>query len=185
MGENFQISVRGHFFQFHTGEGIFSKGHLDPGTRLLAENMILPPSGRVLDLGCGYGAIGIIAAKLNQNLQVILTDNNHLAIRLAKVNTSLNRLKNVETRLGDNYEPVHGEYFNLIVTNPPLSAGFSTVSAMIIGAKEHLYANCVLQLVVRKGFEMIASECDRVFGNVEVLARGSGYRVFHSELAKP
>ncbi len=184
MENRFYATVRDCYFQFQTGEGVFSRNHLDSGTRLLAENMILPEEGDILDLGCGYGPLGIIATKLNPKLKGILTDNNSSALKLAKLNAKINHVANVEFRLGNVYSPVQSSKFSLILTNPPLSAGFSVVSEIIQGARTHLKQGGAVQLVVRKGFNMYAHECERAFGNLKVLARASGYRVFHAELTK-
>jgi 16S rRNA (guanine1207-N2)-methyltransferase len=184
LESQFSVSVKGHYFRFNTGSGVFSQGRLDSGTRLLADNMTLPEGGSILDLGCGYGPLGIIAAKINPELEVLLTDNNPNALRLAKLNGQLNHVKNVELRLGSIYEPVESKKFNLIISNPPLSAGFSVVSGIIRMAPVHLKSDGALEVVVRKGFNIYKREFENAFGNVEVLARGSGYRVFHSILAK-
>ncbi len=157
---------------------------MDPGTRLLAENMLLPEEGDVLDLGCGYGPLGIIAAKLRPKLRVTLTEKDSGALKLAKLNVTLNSVKNIEFKLGSVYAPVQGLKFRAILTNPPLSAGFAVVSMMIRGAPLHLGVGGTLQLVVRKGFNIYRRECESSFGNVEVLARGSGYRVYYSRLTK-
>ena len=178
------VTIKDHYFRFQTSEGIFSKGHLDTGTRLLAENMTLPEAGCVLDLGCGYGPLGIIAAKLKPKLDVVLTDNDSNALRLATLNGTLNHVENVEFRLGSIYGPVNSMKFNLIISNPPLSAGFSIVSEIIKQSPLHLNSAGALEVVVRKGFNMYRREFERAFGLVEVLARGSGYRVFHGGLTK-
>ena len=184
MENQFSVTVRGHYFRFTTGSGVFSQGRLDSGTRLLAEAMSLPGSGPILDIGCGYGPIGIIAAKTNPELEVLLTDNNPTALKLAKLNGQLNYVKNVEFRIGSLYAPVESKDFNLIVSNPPLSAGFSVVSEIIRMAPIHLRVGGALEVVVRKGFNIYKREIEKAFGNVNVLARGSGYRVFHAALTK-
>ncbi len=180
----FSVTIKDQYFRFQTSGGVFSKGHLDAGTRLLAETMTLPERGRVLDVGCGYGPLGIIAAKLKPKLGVVLTDNDSKALRLAKLNGNLNNVKNIEFRLGSTYEPVKSMKFDLIISNPPLSAGFSIVSEIIRQAPVYLNSAGALEVVVRKGFNMYRREFERAFGSVEVLARGSGYRVFHVGLTK-
>ncbi len=184
LESQFSVTVRGHYFRFNTGTGVFSQGRLDPGTRLLAETMNLPERGPILDLGCGYGPLGIIAAKLYPELEVLLTDNNSNALRLAKANGKLNYVENVEFRLGSIYAPVESKEFNLIVSNPPLSAGFSVVSEIIQIAPDHLNLGGALEVVMRKGFNIYRRELENTFGNVGILARGSGYRVFRAVLTK-
>ncbi len=176
--------MRDQYFRFQTSEGVFSRGHLDAGTRLLAETMTLPKEGFVLDLGCGYGPLGIIAAKVKPQLEVVLTDNDSNALRIAKLNGTLNGVRNVEFRFGSIYAPVESMKFDLIITNPPLSAGFPIVSEIIRDARVHLNSRGALEVVVRKGFNMYRREIERTFGSVEILARESGYRVFHGGLTK-
>lgn len=184
MESQFSVTIRGLYFRFNTDAGVFSHGRLDTGTRLLAEAMTLPEIGSILDMGCGYGPLGIIAAKINPELKVLLTDNNPNALRLARINGLLNYVKNAEFRLGGTYAPVESETFNLIVSNPPLSKGFSVVSEIIQIAPVHLKAGGALEVVVRKGFNIYRRELESAFGNTVILARGSGYRVFHSVLTK-
>jgi 16S rRNA (guanine1207-N2)-methyltransferase len=100
------------------------------------------------------------------------------------VNSQVNYVKNVEFKLGSVYEPVEAKHFNLIVSNPPLSAGFSIVSEIIRMAPEHLILGGALEVVMRKGFNIYKKEIENAFGNVAVLARGSGYRVFHAAFTK-
>ena len=84
--------LRGRSFEFLTASGVFSKNRIDLGTRLLIESMVLPEEGHVLDVGCGYGPIGIVVAALNPRLEVTLIDVNSRALRLAKRNVEKNCL---------------------------------------------------------------------------------------------
>ncbi|HVP93348.1 MAG TPA: methyltransferase, partial [Acidobacteriota bacterium] len=153
------------------------------GTRLLVESMILPEKGCVLDVGCGYGAIGIAAAIFNSDLHVAMVDLNIRAIRLARQNAELNHVWNVEIRHGYLYEPIKDLMFDCIVSNPPVSAGMRTVEAIITEAPTHLTDKGTLQMVVRSkiGGKRLLSVFEKTFGNIEVLARGSGYRVLISK----
>jgi 16S rRNA (guanine1207-N2)-methyltransferase len=172
--------LRGLDFEFETNSGVFSHKRVDAGTRLLVESMTLPEKGKVLDLGCGYGVIGIVAAKLNQDLEVWMTDVNNRAISLAESNTKRNGVK-TSVRQGILYEPVGGLKFDLIVTNPPISAGIEAIVRTIIeGAPAHLVGNGVFQLVVQsnKGGRTLKRIIERAFGNIEVISRGGGFRVF-------
>ncbi|MBS7605457.1 MAG: methyltransferase [Candidatus Bathyarchaeia archaeon] len=171
--------LRGRYFRFWTSSSVFSKRRIDPGTRLLIENMILPEKGLVLDIGCGYGAIGIAAAALNPNIYVIMLDVNERAIWLAKRNIKLNGIANAEVRRGNLYEPVKGMLFNCILSNPPISAGMATVEAIITGAPEHMCEGATFQMVVKSkiGRERFRDIFERTFGNFTVLAREGGYRV--------
>ena len=172
--------LRGIDFTFETSSGVFSHRRVDSGTRLLVESMTLPEKGRVLDLGCGIGVIGIVAAKLNPALEVWMTDVNSRAVSLAESNAKRNRVK-ATVRQGSLYEPVGGLKFDLVITNPPMSAGIDAVVRPIIeGAPAHLVGGGALQLVVQsnKGGRTLSGIIEETFGNIEVTARGGGFRVF-------
>jgi 16S rRNA G1207 methylase RsmC len=145
--------------------------------------MVLPEKGCVLDLGCGYGAVGVVAASLNSGLEVFMVDVNERAVRLAKENAKRNRVANVRFGCGFLYEPVSDVRFDAILSNPPVSAGMRVVLPIIEQAPSHLASNGLLQVVVRSkiGGKRLAGVMETTFGNVEVLARKSGYRVLVSK----
>lgn len=171
--------LRGQKFEFLTASGVFSVKKVDLGTQVLIENMVLPAEGCLLDVGCGYGAVGIVAAKLNPKLRVVLTDVNRRAVQLARENKQKNRVRNLEVRQGTLYEPVKDLCFNAILSNPPVSAGMETVEAIIRGAPAVLAEDGSLQMVVRSkiGKKILPQAFEAAFGNFEVLAIESGYRV--------
>ncbi len=146
----------------------------------MIESMVLPENGQLLDLGCGYGPIGISASAFNPSLRVFMTDINKRAVKLAAINIERNRVSNVEARHGWLYEPVEGMVFDAVVSNPPLAAGFRKVIApMIEEGYGHIKQGGSLQLVVRKssGGRRIGDLMSEIFGGVEVAARGGGYRI--------
>lgn len=176
-------SLRGRSFEFTTASSVFSTKRVDPGTRILIENMVLPQQGWVHDVGCGYGAVGIAAAKFNPTLRVVLTDINRRAVLLARQNAQKNRVINVEVRHGSLYEPVQGVSFKAVLSNPPVSAGMQIVQAIIQGAPSVLESGGTLQMVVRSkiGKKILPEVFTEAFGNVEVLAIESGYRVLFAK----
>ncbi|MBS7648136.1 MAG: class I SAM-dependent methyltransferase [Candidatus Bathyarchaeia archaeon] len=176
-------SLRGRTFQFLTATGVFSKKHIDLGTKVLIEHMILPEKGYVLDVGCGYGAIGIVAAAVNPNLYVVMVDINERAVRLVKRNIKINGVSNAEVRRGNLYEPVREMTFDCILSNPPISAGLSTVETIVTEAPKHMREGAILQMVVKSkiGRERLRQTFEKVFGNFTILARKSGYRVLMAE----
>ncbi|MGB9714550.1 MAG: class I SAM-dependent methyltransferase [Candidatus Bathyarchaeales archaeon] len=178
-----QTNLRGRTFKFITSPGVFSKKRIDLGTRVLIESMLLPDEGLLLDLGCGYGAVGIVAAALNPKLCVIMVDVNERAIWLAKRNIQLNNIYNAEVRKGSLYEPVEGFAFNAILSNPPVSAGMETMKAIIAEAPRHMANKANLQMVVRSKIwgKRLRTFFEESFGNVGILAIKSGYRVLIAE----
>ncbi len=170
-------------FEFMTASGVFSKDRVDLGTRLLIDSMVLPDEGCVLDLGCGYGAVGIAVAALNSRLSVFMVDVNIRAVRLAKKNVEINSVRNAIVRRGSLYEPVKDLLFNCVLSNPPVSAGMNTVKAMVCETPCHMVDGASFQMVVRSKIagSRFCKLFEDAFGNVSVLARGSGYRVLLSQ----
>src|SRR5437762_6022252 len=95
------VTIRGRPFVFQTDAGVFSREGLDRGTELLLEAIEVGPCESILDLGCGYGVIGIVAAHLSEGGRVVLTDVNERAVALAKANVNANGIRNAEVRIGD------------------------------------------------------------------------------------
>lgn len=175
--------LRGDTFKFLTASSVFSKKQVDLGTRLLIEAMRLPETGAVLDVGCGYGAVGIVAAASNPRLHVVMTDVNMRAIRLARQNIKINRVRNAEVRYGYLYEPAKDVAFNCVLSNPPVSAGMETVKAIITEAPKVMESEATFQMVIRSkiGAKTLPAVFNEAFGNCTVLARKSGYRVLMAE----
>jgi len=171
--------LRDRLFEFVTASGVFSKTRIDLGTRLLIESMILPEKGKLLDLGCGYGPVGIVSAVFNPKLHVVMTDLNERALWLAKENAKRNRAENVEVRKGFLYEPIEGMKFETILSNPPTTAGMKIVLPIIKQAPQHLAKGGLLQIVVRSKIsgKRLTTKIEETFGNIKIHARKSGYRV--------
>ncbi|HHX26512.1 MAG TPA: class I SAM-dependent methyltransferase [Firmicutes bacterium] len=173
------IDIRGIPFTFRTDRGVFSRGKLDRGTRLLIEAMNLDGVKRVLDLGCGYGPIGIVAAKLSPESEVIMVDLNERACELAQDNVRLNRLTNAQVLSGNGFQPVAGMKFDLILCNPPIRAGKSVVFPLITEAREFLEPGGCLLVVARtkQGSKSILKHMSEVFDVAREIEKGGGYRV--------
>lgn len=175
--------LRGQEFEFFTAPGVFSSRRIDNGSRLLVESMVLPERGIVLDIGCGYGVVGIVAARMWHGLEVWMTDVNERAVDLAEMNALRNGVGSVVVRQGDLYEPVGERVFDAILSNPPISAGLAkVVEPLVSGAWDRLVEGGSLQLVVQsnKGGRAVASMMEGRFGAFEVAARGSGFRVLRA-----
>lgn len=176
------METRGLRLRLSTDSGVFSRGGLDRGTELLLEALELGPCEMVLDLGCGYGILGIAAARLSDGGHTVLTDVNERAIGLARANLRANAVANAEVRVGDLYEAVPHMAFDHIVCNPPIRAGRSVVDRIVSEAPSHLLDGGRLWLVVRtrQGADSIRARMAKAFGNAEIVRRGSGYKVLRS-----
>ena len=179
-----RTSLCGKPFEFLTASSVFSKRKVDCGTRLLIESMVVPETGSVLDIGCGYGVVGIAVAKFNPKLRVVMTDVNARAVRLAKKNVALNRVTNAEVCYGFFYEPVEDLKFNCVLSNPPVSAGMETVKKIVAGAPSVMAAGASFRMVIRSkiGAKLLPALFTETFGICEVVARESGFRVLFGKL---
>ena len=175
--------LRGRAFEFLTASGVFSKERVDLGTRLLIESMVLPKKGRVLDIGCGYGAVGIVAATVQPCLEVYLVDVNGRAVWLTRQNIEKNCAYNAETKRGFLYEPVKDLAFDCVLSNPPVSVGMQTVESIILEAPALMTKKATFQMVVKSKVagKRLCGFFEEAFSNFEVLARESGYRVLLSK----
>ncbi len=173
--------LRGNELEFYTGSGIFSPDRVDPGTKLLIESCIIKPKWKVLDLGCGYGAVGI-AIKKQFPVKVVMTDINKRAVKLALKNIKVNKV-DVEVKEGNLFEKIKGK-FDTILVNPPQKAGKEICFKIIEESYNYLEKNGLLQLVARhqKGGKSLEKKMKEVFWNVRTIARKSGYRVYISKV---
>lgn len=139
-------TLRGFELHLVTEAGVFSRERVDPGTALLIKHMNVQPADRVLDLGCGYGVVGIIAAKLAAEGHVTLVDINERAVALARENLKANGITNAEALQGSGFAPVApsaslgagDRLFDVIALNPPIRAGLAVVHQLIEQAHAHL-----------------------------------------------
>ncbi len=179
-----ELKLSGILVRYVTSPGVFSKRKVDVGSLLLIKSVDASSAETLLDIGCGYGAIGIALAKLYPKLRVVMTDINRRAVQLAKENVRLNSLSNVEVRAGNLYEPVKGERFDIIVSNPPIRAGWHVVFPMIDDAPAYLNDGGSLYMVAktRQGAPTLEERIRAVFGSCETVARRGGYRVLKATL---
>lgn len=176
------VALRGREYVFVTDAGVFSRGRVDKGTRLLIEHLPLPAAGPVLDLGCGYGPVGVVVAAESPAARVLMVDVNERAVELARANLRRNGIDNAEAVAGDGFAAAGGRRFSLIASNPPIRAGKRVVYAWVEEARRRLLPGGRLVMVARtsQGAKSLARKMEEVFGNVSELAKGSGYRVLQA-----
>ena len=168
---------RGHGLNFMTDAGVFSKGELDVGSRLLLD--ALPAfTCDVLDIGCGWGAIGVAIAKANKNAKVTMVDVNRRALDLCRQNCQRNGVT-AEVIESDGMAEVMGRKFDAIVTNPPIRAGKQVIYKMFADAAQSLNLDGALYLVIRKqqGAESCVKYLKTLFNEVEKLDKSGGFWV--------
>jgi len=181
--QEFQTGILGQKFKFITDIGVFSKGELDDASRFLIETVApVLPKGDVLDVGCGYGAIGISLASLNPELTVHMVDINLRATNLALRNAENNGISNIQIYESDLYQQVEKKDFTTIVSNPPIRAGKKVVHDILAGAFDYLIEGGTLTIVIGKqhGAASAEKKMEEVFGNVERLDRKKGFWILQS-----
>ena len=172
----FKINFLNQDFIFKTDNGVFSKGELDYGTYLLLTTVLnLDIKGKVLDLGCGYGAIGVVISKL-KNTKVTMVDVNKRAVHLSKMNVSDNKCDCLVIN-SDGYLNV-SDKFDYIITNPPIRVGKTKLYELMIDSKNYLNENGVIYLVIRKeqGAKSFIKDMSEYY-NVNVLEKSKGFYI--------
>ncbi len=180
--QRIRARLRGRDWVFTTDRGVFARDAVDAGTRLLIETMRIAPADHVLDVGCGYGPVGLVAAALASSGQAVLVDINERAVDLAAQNARLNNVPNADVMLGDGCAPVLSRRFDVVVTNPPIRTGKATLRRLVREAWEVLHPAGRLYFVARTshGAKTLAREVGELFGTVTELQRSRGYRVYEA-----
>jgi 16S rRNA (guanine1207-N2)-methyltransferase len=175
--------LRGITLRFKTDAGVFSKGEVDYGSRLLAEAFVLPETeGAILDVGCGYGPIGLSLAASFPERSIHMVDVNERALALAAHNAKQNSITNAEIYPSDALSDVTAEGFAAILTNPPIRAGKETVFKFYEGAFSKLKVGGELWIVIQKkqGAPSTIDCLRELFGNVETVVKKKGYYIIKS-----
>ncbi len=179
----FDFRLLGFDFKFVTDNGVFSKNTIDFGSRVLIDAAgSLDLGDRILDVGCGYGPIGLSLARKNPDSMVEMVDVNELALELARKNAVENAVRNVSIHESSIYENVEGADFSTIVTNPPIRAGKEVVHGILLSGIDHLREGGMILAVMQKkqGAPSAMKKMEETYGNCEVIAREKGYYVLKS-----
>lgn len=178
-----EFTLKGHRFVFLSDHGVFSKSEVDFGSRVLIESFTAPDvEGDILDVGCGYGPIGLSLAKEYKERMVHMVDVNERALGLAKENAGNNGLNNVCIYQSNVYEQVEGQYA-VILSNPPIRAGKQVVHDILEKAYDHLLPDGELWIVIQKkqGAPSAMKKLEELFSEVEVVEKKKGYYIIKSK----
>ena len=172
------------FFIFYSDNGVFSKNNIDYGSRLLIETYLKENDineKRVLDVGCGYGFLGIMVSRVT-NSYVEMIDINKRAVHLTNMNIKRYKDFKGKTYVSNVYENVEGKY-DIIITNPPIRIGKEKLLEILIGAFDHLEDNGLLYYVIRKdqGALSIKKILEENSINVEVINKDKGYFIYRAK----
>ncbi|QSX06366.1 class I SAM-dependent methyltransferase [Sedimentibacter sp. zth1] len=173
-------------FNFSTSNSVFSKSAVDFGSMVMINTFVENESnfiGNILDLGCGYGPVGVILAKILDKVEITMVDINERAVKLAKINSEANKVASKLNVYQSNIFEGVNENFDRILTNPPIRAGKKTVYAFFDGSYEHLEVGGKLYVVIQKkqGANSAVDKLKSLFGNCETLYKKSGYFILCSE----
>jgi 16S rRNA (guanine1207-N2)-methyltransferase len=177
-----EVSLRGRSYRFFTDAGVFSKTGVDYGSRVLIEALKLQPAWAVLDVGCGYGPIGLTAASLVPQGIVTMIDINERAVELSRENAVLNGISNVQVLQSDLFEAVKSSMFDAIVTNPPIRAGKATVHRIFEEGSSLLSHGGEMWVVIQKkqGAPSALDKLELLFSKVEEVTKDKGYRIYRA-----
>lgn len=174
------VDLLGLSMRFKTDRGVFSKNGIDYGSRVLLEDYQPEGAKTLLDVGCGYGTLGLTLAK-KFDLSVTMVDVNSRALDLCRQNAIDNAVSNTEIELSNIYEAV-SEKYDAIISNPPIRAGKEVVHEILTGAFDYLNDGGHLTIVIQKkqGAPSAQRKMEEVFGNCQLVARDKGYFILRS-----
>ena len=174
------VVLLGERMNFLTDAGVFSKKMIDFGSQVLLSCLAFQPGETVLDVGCGYGPLGLSLAKA-QGVHATMVDVNTRALDLARKNAAFNQ---VEANIFQSnvYDQVEG-CFDHIISNPPIRAGKKVVHEVLSGSFDHLKPGGDLTIVIQKkqGAPSAKAKMEEVFGSCEILKKDKGYYILRSE----
>jgi len=176
-----KVLAFGKSYDFFTASGLFSWKELDKGSKLLLESVHIPDCEHVLDLGCGFGVIGIILALQHPHATFLLSDINARAVKVSDMNIKRHHLRNARAIQSDGFKNI-AQSFDQILLNPPQTAGREVCLRLIREAKDHLNQGGKLTIVARhqKGGKTLAAYMKEMYGNCEEGRKSSGFRIYIS-----
>lgn len=178
----FDFSFNSHNFRFTSCDDVFSKSEIDEGSLILIKTVLnkLNLQGKILDIACGYGAIGVILGK-ELDTPIDMCDINNLAIDLCRINAKNNNICLGQIFVSDMWQNVENKY-NHIVSNPPIKVGKKVLLNFLDGLYNHLEDGGDVTIVIKKnlGADSTKKYLKDIFGNCEVLERNKGYYILHS-----
>lgn len=174
----FRDRLLGHDLLFHTTWGLFSPKAIDEGTRLLLEHLEIRPDERAIDLGCGYGPLGLAIAKSAPRGSCLMVDKDFVAVEYANANAERNGISNARAMLSDGLRHVPPQTFTLAVTNLPAKTSKEHYYLFFHDLHDRLEPGGRVYVVVISGLrQFIARSFEEVFGNHRKVKQGRQYTV--------
>lgn len=178
---NLTKNVFGAKIKLISCSGIYSSKKIDEGSLVHINFAKINPKDSVLDLGCGYGTVGILLAKKHPSVKIYMSDINERAVEYAKKNVKLNKAKAVVLQ-SDGFENITKKDFDVILFNPPIQAGLKVCYKLIAHSFKHLKKGGTLQVVLRQrgGGQSLLKKMNSVFGNLKFLGKKGIFEVYLS-----
>lgn len=174
---SFRAILRGATYEFRTKANVFSWQEIDGGTTLLIEALPNCAGARILDLGCGYGAIGVVAARIYESADVTMCDIDRRALDLCRANADLNGCANAQVRVSDGFGNLRGLRYDLILSNFPTHVGKQQMWGLLRGAREGLRNGGRFMAVIQRDVA-VDRTARKVFGNATTISESGSHRVF-------
>ncbi len=174
----FNATLSGFPFVFHTTWGLFSPRNIDEGSELLLRYLEIKPDDDCLDLGCGYGPLGLSMAKLAPQGKTTLVDKDFKAVEYSNKNAELNQITNAEALLSNGFDQIRDRRFDVVVSNIPAKVGNELLNLFLCDAYQQMNSGGRIYVVTINGLrKFIKRSFTEVFGNYRKLKQGSNYTV--------
>jgi 16S rRNA G1207 methylase RsmC len=175
----FSDDLAGEHLEFHTTWGIFSPREIDEGTRLLVEHLQIAATDNCLDLGCGYGPIGLYMARRAPQGRILMVDKDFMAVDYSNANAERNRLLNAKAILSNGFDHVDPALrFDVIASNIPAKVGKEMLSLILHDAHHRLNPGGRLYVVTINGLrQYMKRNLNEIFGNYDKIKQGRSYTV--------
>ncbi|MEW8429317.1 MAG: class I SAM-dependent methyltransferase [gamma proteobacterium symbiont of Ctena orbiculata] len=175
----FSDKLAGEHLRFHTTWGIFSPREIDEGTRLLVEHLLITPTDNCLDLGCGYGPIGLFMARRSPQGNTLMVDKDFMAVDYSNANAERNQVRNAKAMLSNGFDHIDPALrFDVVASNIPAKVGKEMLSLILHDAKQRLNPGGRLYVVTINGLrQYMKRNLNEIFDNYEKLKQGRSYTV--------
>ena len=174
----FQDTLRNQTLTFHSTWGLFSPREVDEGSRMLLDRVEVRPGDNCLDLGCGYGPIGLTLAKLAPEGRTLLVDKDYVAIDYSRKNIDINHVNNAEALLSNGFDRIHDRQFDVIASNIPAKVGNEMLTLFMHDARTRMNPGARFYVVTITGLrKYIERNFKEIFGNYKKLKQGQHYTV--------
>jgi 16S rRNA (guanine1207-N2)-methyltransferase len=182
----FRETLRGQSLILHSTWGLFSPRQVDEGSRLLLDHLQIERSADCLDLGCGYGVLGLVMARLAPAGHTVLVDKDFVAVDYSRKNARINGIDNCEVFLSNGFSEIGDRRFDLIVSNLPAKVGKELLYLYLYDAFEHLRPGGAFYVVTISGLRRFIERGMReVFGNYDKVKQGKSYTVSKAQRDSP